>query len=41
MDIKKGDRLKIECYKHNGYLDRTSDEATVIYVDQNSLLFCL
>ena len=38
MNIKKGDRLKIECYKHNGYLDRTSDEATVIYADQDSLV---
>lgn len=38
MNIKKGDRLKIECYKHNGYLDRTSDEATVIYVDKDSLV---
>ena len=38
MNIKTGDRLKIECYKHNGYLDRTSDEATVIYTDQNVLI---
>ena len=38
MNIKKGDRLKIECYKHNGYLDRTSDEATVIHVDKDSLV---
>ncbi len=38
MDIKKGDRLKIECYKHNGYLDRTSDEATVVYIDDTMLI---
>lgn len=38
MDIKIGDQLKIECYKHNGYLDRTSDEATVVYVDHDLLV---
>ena len=38
MNIKKGDKLKIECYKHNGYLDRTSDEATVIHVDKEMLV---
>lgn len=37
-DIKKGDKLKIECYKHNGYLDQTSDEATVIYIDEEMLI---
>lgn len=36
--IKKGDKLNIECYKHNGYLDRTSDEAIVIYNDENMLI---
>ncbi len=36
--IKVGDQLKIECYKHNGYLDRTSDEATVVYVDDDKLV---
>ncbi len=36
--IKIGDKLKIECYKHNGYLDRTSDEATVVYVDDKCLV---
>ena len=36
--IKVGDRLKIECYKHNGYLDRTSDEATVVYYDEEKLI---
>ena len=38
MNIKKGDKLKIECYKHNGYLDRRSDEATVIHVDKEMLV---
>ncbi len=36
--IKIGDKLKIECFKHNGYLDRTSDCATVIYVDDKVLI---
>ena len=36
--IKIGDKLKIECFKHNGYLDRTSDEATVVYFDSNVLV---
>ena len=38
VEIKKGSRLNIECYKHNGYLDRTSDEAIVIYNDDNMLI---
>ena len=38
MNLKKGDKLKIECYKHNGYLDRTSDEATVLYNDEEVLI---
>ena len=38
MNIKTGDRLKIECYKHNGYLDRTSDEATVLHIDDEMLV---
>ena len=38
VEIKKGSRLNIECYKHNGYLDRTSDEAIVIYNDDDMLI---
>ena len=38
QEIKRGDKLKIECYKHNGYLDRTSDEATVLHYDGNVLI---
>jgi len=30
MPIKIGDRLKIHCYKHNGQIFRSSDEAVVI-----------
>ncbi len=37
-NIKIGDKLKICCYKHNGYLDRTSDEATVVYIDHEKLI---
>ncbi len=37
-NFKIGDKLKIECYKHNGYLDRVSDEATVIYYDEDKLI---
>ncbi len=36
--IKLGDKLKIECFKHNGYLDRTSDHATVVYIDEKLLI---
>ena len=37
-EIKEGDKLKIECYKHNGYLDQISDESTVIHVDQEKII---
>src|SRR5574344_1062127 len=36
--IKVGDKLKIECYKHNGSLDRTSDEAIVISTKDDVLV---
>lgn len=38
IKIEKGDKLKIECFKHNGYLDRTSDEATCVYSDEEMLV---
>lgn len=38
MNIKLGDKLKIECYKHNGYLDRTSDEAIVLDVNDKRIV---
>lgn len=38
MNIKVGDKLKIECYKHNGYLDRTSDEAIVLDVNDKRIV---
>ena len=38
MNIKVGDKLKIECYKHNGYLDRTSDEAIVLDVNDERIV---
>lgn len=37
--IKVGDRLKIHCYKHNGKLHRTWDEATVLDYN-NDWLVC-
>lgn len=36
--IKVGDKLKIECYKHNGYLDQTSEEATVIEIAKDYII---
>lgn len=38
MNIKIGDKLKVECYKHNGCLDRTSDEAVVIDVSEERIV---
>ena len=32
MDVKIGDRFKIHCYKHNGQIFRSSDEAIVVDV---------
>ena len=37
--IKIGDRLTIHCYKHNGQIDRTCDEATILDI-QDDLLVC-
>ncbi len=37
--IKVGDKLTIHCYKHNGKIHRTWDEATVLEID-NDLLVC-
>lgn len=36
--IKVGDRLTIHCYKHNGKIDRISDEATVLEVNDEMLI---
>lgn len=33
-----GDNLKIECYKHNGDLDRTSDEATILEIGKDYII---
>ena len=38
-NIKVGDRLTIHCYKHNGKIDRISDEATVLDIT-DELLVC-
>jgi len=37
-NIKVGDELKIECYKHNGFLDRISSEATVLEITDDYLV---
>ena len=36
--IKVGDKLKIECFKHNGFLDQTSEEATVVFFSLEMLI---
>lgn len=38
-NIKIGDRLTIHCYKHNGKIHRTWDEATVLEI-KDDLLVC-
>ena len=38
-NIKVGDRLQIHCYKHNGKLERISDEAIVLEVNDD-LIVC-
>jgi len=37
-NIKVGDKLKIQCYKHNGQILRTSDEAVVIEITDEILI---
>lgn len=37
-EIKVGDHLTIHCYKHNGKIHRTWDEATVLEVNENYLI---
>ena len=36
--IKIGDKLQIHCYKHNGTLRRTCDEATVLDIKDDVLV---
>lgn len=36
--IKVGDRLKIHCYKHNGKIHRTWDEATVLEIQEDMIV---
>ena len=38
-NIKVGDKLKIHCYKHDGRLERVSDEAIVLDVN-DELIVC-
>ena len=37
-DKKEGDRLQIHCYKHNGRLERISDEAIVLEVNDEMIV---
>ena len=37
-DIKVGDLLSIHCYKHNGKLDHTSSEATVLDIKEDMIV---
>ncbi len=37
-DIKIGDKLKIYCYKHDGSLEHTSDEAVVLEINDDYLV---
>ena len=36
--IKEGDRLKIHCYKHNGKLERVSEDALVLEVTDDYIV---
>ena len=38
-DIKIGDKLEIHCYKHNGHLHRQWDEAVLLDVKDNYMVF--
>ena len=37
-DIKVGDKLKIYCYKHDGSLEHTSDEAIVLENNDDEIM---
>ena len=36
-NLKVGDVLSIHCYKHDGKLHRTWDEATILYIQDDFL----
>jgi len=38
IKIEKGDRLSIHCYKHDGRIHRTWNEATVLYENEEVLI---
>lgn len=38
-EIKKGDKLEIHCYKHNGKLHRQWDEAVVLEITEDYIVF--
>lgn len=37
-NIKRGDKMQIHCYKHNGRLHQLCDEATVLDVDEDRIV---
>ncbi len=36
--LKVGDKLQIHCYKHNGHLERVSDEALILEINDEWLI---
>ena len=38
-DVKIGDKLEIHCYKHNGHLHRQWDEAVVLDIKEDYIVF--
>ena len=38
-DVKVGDKLEIHCYKHNGHLHRQWDEAVLLDVTDDLMVF--
>ena len=38
-DVKIGDRLEIHCYKHNGHLHRQWDEAVLLEIHDDYMVF--
>ena len=39
MNLKKGDKLQIQCYKHNGKIHRSWDEAIVLDIKKDYIVF--
>ena len=39
MKLEKGDKLQIQCYKHNGKIHRSWDEAVVLDIKKDYIVF--